>query len=353
MAQQPPHRSANPTRRAHAARASVTMSDVARLAGVSPITVSRVLNHPERVSPGVRERVHGAIGKTGYVPNLLAGGLRSSKSRLIAAIVPTIESPAFLQVVQGLTHKLDEAGYQLMLGQSGYTQSREDALVQAIVGRRPDGIVLTGILHSDACRKLLQASGIPVVETWDLTPTPIDMAIGFSHEKVGAAVCEYFHRNGRRRPVLITGGDDRALRRAQGFMEAAQRLGLRHDALAGVPLRQLETPTSLQTGREGFAELWRRYPDLDAVFCSSDQAALGVLTEAQAQGIAVPERVAVVGLGDLPFAASLHPALTTVRIDGYAMGCQAAQYLLDRLAGRPAVAGAVDIGFSIIQRQSG
>ena len=131
------------------------------------MTVSRVINTPERMPAATLAKVQAAIAKTGYVPNLLAGGLRSNKSRLVAALIPTLVGPVFNETVHALTAELNERGYQLMLGQSGYADSREDALLDAIIGRRPDGIVLTGILHSAHGRRRLAASGIPVVETWD------------------------------------------------------------------------------------------------------------------------------------------------------------------------------------------
>jgi LacI family gluconate utilization system Gnt-I transcriptional repressor len=174
-------RPATPPRRTRRSSGAVTLHDVAKLAGVAPITASRALNTPDQVSDDVRKKVADAVARTGYVPNRLAGGLASSRSRLVAAVVPTITGPVFLQTVQALTDSLAERGYQLMLGQSGYTGSREDDLIEAIVGRRPDGIVLTGVMHSSQGRKRLIGSGIPVVETWDLTPTPIDMLVGFSH----------------------------------------------------------------------------------------------------------------------------------------------------------------------------
>ena len=129
------------------------------------LTASRALNNPAQVSAEVLRKVSEAVQQTGYVPNLLAGGLASTRSRLVAAVVPTISGPVFLQTVQALTEALATHGYQLMLGQSGYVDSREDALLEAIIGRRPDGIVLTGILHSPEGRRRLQACGIPVVET--------------------------------------------------------------------------------------------------------------------------------------------------------------------------------------------
>src|SRR6188768_1759662 len=144
-----------PPRRARRGSGAVTLHDVAKLAGVAPITASRALNSPDQVSDEVRRKVAEAIARTGYVPNILAGGLASSRSRLVAAVVPTISGPVFLETVQSLTGALAESGYQLMLGQSGYAGDREDALLEAIIGRRPHGIVLTGITHSAAGRRLL------------------------------------------------------------------------------------------------------------------------------------------------------------------------------------------------------
>ena len=341
-----PHRPAR-ERRTRRGTGSITLADVAKLAGVSAITASRALNTPDRVSPDTLQRVREAVERTGYVPNMLAGGLASTRSRLVAAVVPTIAGPVFLETIQALTDALAESGYQLMLGQSGYANSREDALLGAIIGRRPDGIVLTGIMHSAEGRRRLLAAGIPVVETWDLTPTPIDMLVGFSHEKVGAAVAEYLYEHGRRRLAIVTADDPRAGLRRGSFVEAAGRRGA-----AEVPTCVVPAPSTLGHGRAGLADLLGREPDVDAVFCSSDILALGAITEAQAQGIPVPGRVAIFGFGDFGFAADTHPGLTTVRIDGTAIGRQAARFIIDRAEGRPVADRVVDIGFTIIQRAS-
>ncbi|HEX5683422.1 MAG TPA: LacI family DNA-binding transcriptional regulator [Ideonella sp.] len=335
------------TRRTRRGSGGVTLHDVAKLAGVAPITASRALNSPAQVSAEVRQKVGEAVARTGYVPNLLAGGLASRRSRLVAAVVPTISGPVFLETVQALTESLAERGYQLMLGQAGYTGSREDALLEAIIGRRPDGIVLTGILHSIEGRKRLLAAGIPVVETWDLTPTPIDMLVGFSHVEVGRSVAEYLHRKGRRQLGAVCGDDERAKRRSWAFQATAATLGLPEVPIVAVP-----APTTLRLGREGLATLLETQPAVDAVFCSSDLLALGVMTEARARGIRVPEQLAVVGFGDLDFAADLDPALTTVHIKAGAIGRQAAQFIIDRAEGRAVPQRVVDIGYSIIERTS-
>jgi len=234
-----------------------------------------------------------------------------------------------------------------MLGQSGYVDSREDALLEAIIGRRPDGIVLTGIMHSPEGRKRLLAAGIPVVETWDLTPTPIDMLVGFSHVDVGRTVAQFLKARGRRRLAIVSGSDERAKRRQDAFQSAASVLDLDPVRVVVVP-----APTTLRSGRAALAELMQNGSEVDAVFCSSDLLALGVMTEAQARGVAVPGRLAIVGFGDLEFAADLHPALTTVRIDGMAIGRRAAQFIVDRAEGREVEQRVVDIGFSIVERQT-
>lgn len=350
-----------PARRSRRRSGAVTLHDVAKLAGTAPITASRAINTPALVSEEVRRRVAEAIAKTGYVPNRLAGGLASARSRLVAAVVPTISGPIFAPTIEALTQSLAERGYQLMLGQSGYggdgagqEGNREDALLEAIIGRRPDGVVLTGIVHSAAGRRRLLAAGIPVVETWDLTATPIDMLVGFSHAEVGRAVARYLHGRGRRRLAVVIGSDERAAQRSAAFAAEARALGLPEVRVITVP-----APTTMRAGRDALAQLLapsgparaaRTVPD--AVFCSSDLLALGVLTEALARRLAVPQTLAVVGFGDLAFAADTLPPLTTVHINATAIGRQAAEFICERAEGRSVPTRVVDIGFSITERES-
>jgi len=329
----------------------ITLRDVAQLAGVAPITASRALNTPSAVSPKVLQKVREAVEKTGYVPNLLAGGLASNKSRLVAVVVPTVIGPVFQEIVHTLTETLAAAGYQVMLGQSGYENSREDALLEAIIGRRPDGVVLTGIMRSAEARRRLLASGIPVVETWDLTPTPIDMLVGFSHEQIGREVARYLHGIGRRQVAVVGGRDERSQRRMNAFAQQAQALGM-HAGDAPIPMHHVVAPTTLGQGRNGLADLLQRQPDIDAVFCSSDLLALGVMIEAQSRGISIPGQLAVVGFGDLEFSRDLQPKLTTVRIDGTGIGQRAARFIIDRAAGIEVAERIVDVGFTIIHRES-
>ena len=131
-------------------RKTVTLHHVAEAAGVSVMTVSRALSNPELVSARALEQVRQAVDATGYVPNLLAGGLKSQRSRTVGVLMPAIAVAQFLPTVQTLTEELDRAGYQVILGQAGYDHGREDALLDTFVGRRVDGIVVCGRLRSTA-----------------------------------------------------------------------------------------------------------------------------------------------------------------------------------------------------------
>ncbi len=326
----------------------VTLENVAERAGVAPATVSRAINHPEKVARDTLERINRAIEQTGYLPNLLAGGLASSRSRLFAAIMPSIANLVYAETIQSFTRRIRENGYQVLLGESGYSQEEEEAVVAAVLGRRPDGIILIGINHSLGCRRTLLAAKIPVVEVWDITPTPLDMVIGYSHEAVGRAVAAYLHGKGYRRFGLVVAGDARAIKRGQAFEEELSRLGI-----AGELPKAVTPPgSSLQYGRRRMAEMLDAGFTGGAVFCSSDRLAHGVLIEAQARGLKVPEELAVIGFGDQDFAPFTYPALTTVRIDRVRMGLLAAEALLARVNDEDPGEAVVDLGFSIVERET-
>ncbi|SPR96800.1 LacI family DNA-binding transcriptional regulator [Cupriavidus taiwanensis] len=322
---------------------SVTLHDVAREAGVSLITASRALSNPGMVSEKTIARVQQAVAATGYIPNLLAGGLKSKRSLMVAALVPNIAVAQFLPTVKALTDALDAAGYQLILGQTGYDHAREEALLGTMISRRPDGIVVTGLVHSQAARERLRRAGIPVVETWDLSDRPVDMSVGFSHVKVGSSVAGYFLGKGWRRLGIATGDDHRASVRREGFVSTVG-----HD----VPTVVVPAPSSLALGRQALAGLLEQDRRIQAIYCSSDQLAQGVMVEALARGLRIPEDLAICGFGDADFAAHLKPSLTTVHVDGAAIGALAARLLLDRCQGKAVSQPVIDVGFRIIERES-
>ena len=326
----------------------VTLEDVAALVGVTKMTVSRALKDPSLVSAETLQRVQEAVRQTGYTPDLVAGSLASTRSRLIVALIPAVAGSVFQETVHALTATLAESGYELLIGQGGYDESREDALLDAVIGRRPAGIVLTGVAHSENARRKLRASGIPVVETWDLTPEPIDMLVGFSHREVGATAARFLRDRGATMPAVLSPSDRRAQARTQAFLESWGAWGDARD----IPVVTLQSPTHLGDGRRALAGLLDRHVDLDAVFCGADSLALGVLMEASARKIHVPQRLLVLGYGDLNFAGDTTPALSTVRVDGTQIGTLAATMLIERIEGRDGSERIVDVGFRIVDRES-
>jgi LacI family gluconate utilization system Gnt-I transcriptional repressor len=307
---------------------AVKITDVAAAAGVAPMTVSRVLNTPERVAVATRVRVQATIDRLGYVPNLIAGGLSSRRSRMIAAIVPTIASPMFSEPVHAFTDTLDRAGYRVMLGLSNYRDEGETALIRAMLTRRPDGLLLTGARHSAAVQRLLREAQIPVVEIWDSAEQPADMLVGFDHAELGAAVADFFAAGGHTHYASLAASDPRGQARRDGFARRVAEHG-------GTLIRSapLPAPSGVIDGRHGLREIAPLLGARTAILCSSDLVAFGAVTEARALGIAVPERLAICGFGDFDIGRNSEPPITTVSVDGAAMGRQAAENLLSRMAG--------------------
>lgn len=328
--------------------AAIKITDVAAAAGVAPMTVSRVINTPDRVSPETTARVREAINRLGYVPNLIAGGLSSRKSRMVAAIVPTIAHPMFAGVVQSFTDQMRLAGYQVMLSISGYENPDDDGLFRALLGRRPDALLITGSGYSPGALQMLIEAQIPVVEIWDVSSRPIDMAIGFDHAQVGAEVATFFCAKDHDRFAVLAASDSRAMTRARGFTTVVAKAG------AALVFEQVTpAPGTIGAGRDGLLALLPKLDRRCAVFCSSDLMAFGMVTEARVQGIAVPDQLAVCGFGNLELSALNEPSITTVSVEGTQTGRSAAALLLRRLTGEDRRdTEMVTVPFHIIERAS-
>lgn len=326
---------------------SPTLEDVAKAAGLSPMTVSRALNNPKVVRPTTIARVMEAVNLTGYIPNMLAGGLTTRRTKLIAVVVPQINNNMFVDTVQAIGDELALRGYHMLLCIVGYNADSETDIVATLLSRRPDGIVLTGIHHSSELKRIILNANIPVVEIWDLTPTPLDMLIGFSHEKIGQAVGHYFLKQGFTRFGMVCASD----RRAQVRNNSAAAV-LRQHPQNVVEEITVQTPANMEVGRLAFRSLIEAGERFDAIICTSDTLAQGVIMEAEAQGLHVPDDLKVIGFADLNFAAHNRPAITTVCVDKSRIGQQAATMLADKIEGLEITENVVDIGFSLVVRES-
>jgi LacI family gluconate utilization system Gnt-I transcriptional repressor len=321
-----------------------TLAAVAKTAGVSPITVSRVVRLPSMVSSHTRVRVEAAMRELGYVPNMVAGSLASARTNSVGVLVPTIANSIFADTVQGLSDVLEPLGFAVILAQSGYDDAREDRMLAALLSRRPEAIIMVGSPATAVGAELLRRARIPVVETWELPEAPIDAAAGFDNHAVGAAVARHFAATGRRRLAFVGSDDRRATQRWHGFCEAARQAGLAD------PFRVL---ADSQSGAGAGATILTDAPATDAVFAANDTYAIGLLSALRRAGLLHPgpaavQPLAVVGLGDLEMGRLFAPTVSTIRIDGAAIGRAAAELALD-----PARPRRVDLGFELVLRESG
>jgi len=323
------------------------LDDVAQRAGVSSATVSRFYNNPAIVAPGTAARIRAAIAETGYVPNLLAGGLASSRSRLVAVLVPEIAQSIFNDTIEAMTAELALDGNMVMLGITGSDNRHMLQLIDTALSRRADAMILTGILTDDAVREKLRSRATTVIETWGVPEDPIDIAVGFSHQAVGRDIARFLHGRGYVRPMLAVAESLRARERRDGFIEEWRSEGHAAPSVTDVPL-----PTRFGHARLVWRQVMKESPLPDVVVCGSDVLAQGVIVEAQAAGVRVPDQVAVMGFGNMAIAGDMRPSITTVDVDGARIGREAVAVLRRRAAGERIAPRVIDVGFRLIARES-
>jgi LacI family gluconate utilization system Gnt-I transcriptional repressor len=332
-----------------------TIRDVSRLAGVSRMTVSRVVSDPDLVLPATRERVNKAIADLGYVPDRAAGSLSSRRTGFIALMLPTLTNANFSAVAHGLTEALRKADYHLLIAYTDYNLTEEERQLRNLLARRPEAIVLTGTVHRRAASRMLLAADIPVIEIADLPNNPIEHVVGFSNYQVGRTAARYLIQKGFKRIGAIASStegdvtDHRGEERMRGFEDELRFSGVATDLV----LRHGAAPVSYDHGAKAIRILLDRAPDIEAVFAVSDLSAVGVVMECQRRGIAMPEKLSVIGFGDFEIGREINPALTTIHVDFRALGRRAGQTILKLLSGdAPATPTIEDVGLKVVERAS-
>lgn len=339
------------TKTANKSRASgrTTLASVAAQAGVSAMTASRALNQPELVSDEVRLRVEKAVAELGYVPNRAARALASRQSNVIVVLVPSLSNFVFNAVIDGIQQVVDAANYQLLIGNTRYSDAEEEKLLSIYLQSNPMGILLSGLSHSPRVEQLLASSGVPVVSMMDLASDPKQLSVGFSQHEAGRTMTRYLIDKGHKRIGFIGAQlDERTLSRAAGYRSAMQEAGLLDKRL------ELMVPdsSSIGLGAELLGRMLAQAPDCDAIFCCNDDLAHGAIYQCQRRGIAVPEQLAICGFNDLPASAWMIPSVTTISTPRYRVGFEAATLLRNVIEGRVPPVGQVDLGFTLMPRES-
>ncbi|MCX5577939.1 LacI family DNA-binding transcriptional regulator [Kaistia terrae] len=331
------------------------MADVAERAGVSTMTVSRALKKGSPISDETRRRIMAAVDELGYVLDQTAGTLSSKRSGFVATLIPSINNSNFSDTVRGISEAIEGSGLQLLLGRTDYLVEKEETLLESMLTRRPEGILLTGGSHTPRSRRLLESAGIPIIETWDLPEKPIEHVVGFSNAAATRALVHDLFARGYRNIGFIGGTSNRDTRGADrrvGYSQAIAELGLGQSRIIsfGSP------PISMEQGGEAIVQLVTQWPEVDAAICVSDLSAFGALMECHRRGWAVPDRIAIAGFGDFEVSRCSHPRLTTVSVDAVEIGRTAGHLLLRaieaRREGRLAPPETSMMPFRVIQRES-
>jgi LacI family transcriptional regulator, gluconate utilization system Gnt-I transcriptional repressor len=332
-------------------RKAPTMTDVARLAGVSPMTVSRAFKPDSSVSEATRDAILKAAEELGYVLDSTASALRSQRTDFVAVTIPSINNANFADTIRGLSDGLKSRGLQILLGYTDYDIHEEERLIGQLLRRRPEAIVVTGGRHTDRTRRMLENAGIPVIETWDLPEAPIGHVVGFSNAQAVRGMVDHFVCRGLTRIAFIGGDADRDTRgtdRRAGFIAAMQAHGLEASRLiaAGAP------PISMREGAAAMGRLLETYPDTQAVIAVSDLSAFGALTECQRRGVAVPGQISLAGFGDYEIAGICVPPLTTINPFPREIGARTAALILEVLDGQRDAPATINIAPELLLRAS-
>lgn len=327
----------------------ITLADVARSAGVSPITVSRALRGERAVDPALVERVQAAAQQLGYVPDPAARALASQRSAHVAVLIPLLSNTLFVDLLEAAQRSLRQAGYQTLMGVTHYDANEEELLLRELLLQRPAGLVVTGLERSDAARALIAQSRVPCVHVMEVCRTPGVYSVGFSQADAGAEMTRHLLGRGRKRIAFAAAQlDARTLQRLEGWRRELGAAGRYDPALEWLN----PAPSSLALGGQMFEQIISAQPDVDAVFFCNDDLAQGALLAALRLGVAVPQRVAVAGFNDLTGSAQMLPPLTTVRTPRAEIGEAAARMLLALMSGQAVASPCVDLGYELLVRAS-
>ncbi|WP_137171617.1 LacI family DNA-binding transcriptional regulator [Massilia sp. HP4] len=326
-----------------------TLEQVAGMAGVSIMTASRALSQPQMVSEVTRVKVERAVAELGYVPNRAARALASSQSHVIVVLVPSFSNAVFTAVLEGIHDAVAPGQYQLLIGNTYYSQAEEEKLLRTYLQSSPDGILFSSQAHSPAVVKMLEASQVPAVSMMDLSDAPGDLSVGFSQFEAGMEMTRHLLKKGYRRIGFMGAQlDERTLRRADGYRAAMAEAGL---ADPGLEMMVPERST-IALGAELMGQMMARMPDCDAVFCCNDDLAHGAVYHCQRHGVQIPQDIAVCGFNDLPASAFMMPSLTTIDTPRYQIGFEAAGLLLQVIKGQEPERKRIDLGFTLRARES-
>ena len=307
-------------------RKTATLQTLADALGVHRSTVARALNPEERhrITPAVVTRVMEEAERQGYRRDIIAASLRTGKSRLIGVVLPDLANPVFSTILDGISATLTEHSYSALIAGSGLPSGKQDDIVDTLVGRRVDGLILATAMRDDptvSCCLRLKVPTVLVNRAEDKLRVP--SVVPDDHMGMGLAV-DHLSSHGHCRIAHIGGPEEvsTGYLRRQGFQDAMTLAGL--DASRVISAKSYDRIAGADIARQVFT----RWPDTTAIAAGNDLLALGALDYMREAGIDCPKQVSLTGFNDMPFIDLVDPALTTIRAPQHEMGKAAAEMLL-------------------------
>ncbi len=325
----------------------ITIRDVAREAGVSIATVSRVFNNADAVATDTRREVRAVAARLGYSPHGAARSLITRRTATIGLILPDLYGEFFSELIRGVDHAVRSQGYHLLVSSSHADRAEVDAAM-ALMRGRVDGVV---VMLPDRKQEHvpLAPSRLPLVRLGGAPHNGDGDAIVIANREGARAMVRHLVSLGHRRIGVISGaaGNSDAEERIAGVLDGLADAGLGQDALLRAAGDFSET-----SGFRAARELLRSDPRPTAIFALNDAMASGALAALRAEGVSVPSEIAVAGFDDIPMAQFLDPPLTTVRVDISAMGARAANRVLSHLGNGPSGSGVEIVPATLMVRRS-
>jgi LacI family transcriptional regulator len=307
----------------------VKLRDVARHAGVSAATVSRAIAQPELVNSATLARVRSSAARLGYVPDGAARALASGRSMTVGAVVPTLDSAIFSKALQTMQATLSRHGYQLLVASHDYSAAAEAEAIRTLLSRGVDGVMLVGAERPVGTWQLLEDAGVAVVLTWCGDTRYKSVVV--DNEQAGRLAAQHLIELGHKRFGVIIGAqqfNDRQRARLSGIQAALLDAGL------DLPeWRVSEQPLTLAGGRTGCSLMLALEDPPTALIGGIDLLAIGCIEEAHSRGLVVPDNISVVGIDNIEMSAHLFPSLTSIHLPVGRIGDDAANCLLEELAG--------------------
>jgi LacI family transcriptional regulator len=332
----------------HNMRSRTAAKDVAQLAGVSTATVSRALNTPDSVDPATLKRVRDAIRKLRYVPHGAARSLRSQRSRMVGAIVPSFDYALYARTTSALQQHLGEHGYSVVLAEHHYDLQQELKMARQLIEHAVDAFMFVGLDHDPRLFALLEDYGRPFVLTWGVDSAHRHPCVGFDNRAAGYAIAKHVAALGHKRVAVISApldGNDRGRERVAGFRAALAEAGLAE------PHVEHAQRITLGDAQEAMQRILKRRKRPTAVLATNDVMAVGAMVACRNAGVKIPQDISITGIDNTDLGATQAPGLTSVRTPIVEIGTAAAQQLVARLEGKEFVANQA-FPFEVVVRGS-